>query len=123
MFEALVVSNIRQTLRWMTEHVSFKSEAHALPFINGTPLDDMPLGSVVRLTPVYPPDGQTADSFAWGSSASLTSQSEAQAVAVAEAVRNNPPDTMKRQRVGHATPIFVIDSKTRSVKRMTTTEN
>ncbi len=118
MFDALVVSNIKETPRWMTEHVSFKSEAHALPFINGTALDDLPDGNILRLTPVYPPDGQTAESFTVASTTALTSSSEAQAVAVAEAVRNNPPEALKRHRINCSTPIFVIDPQSNQVRTL-----
>ncbi|HEY5315294.1 MAG TPA: hypothetical protein VIK18_22370 [Pirellulales bacterium] len=113
MFTALIVSNIVETPRWITEHVSFKSQRHAQPFLDGTELDDLPEGNILQATPIFPPDGQTLDPFSASVTVPFTSQSEAQAVAVAEAVRANPPAELKRHAVDRSTPIYVVDPKTR----------
>ncbi len=114
MFAALVVSNIVQTPRWITEHVTFKSKAHAQPFLDGIALDDLPDGHVLRSATIYPPDGQPLDAFLSAPDRPFTSQSEAQAIAVAEAVRKTPPKDLEIQ-VGHSTPIYVVNPRTQCV--------
>src|SRR5258708_36819735 len=94
MFAALIVSNILETPRWITEHVSFKSKRHAQQFLDGIALDDLPAGNVLGLTPIYPPDGQPLDPLLSGVARTFTSESEAQAIVVAEAVGENPPQEL-----------------------------
>ena len=113
MFAALIVSNIVETPRWITEHIAFKSRGHAQPFLDGTGLDELPEGHILAATPLFPPDGQTLDPFSSSVTVPFTSPSEAQAVAVAEAVRANPPDELKRHSVDRSTPIYVVDPQTR----------
>jgi hypothetical protein len=116
MFAALIVSNIVETPRWITEHVAFKSKKHAQPFLDGAELDDLPDGHILQATPIFPPDGQTLDPFSSAVTTPFTSPSEAQAVAVAEAVRANPPEDLKRHSVDRSTPIYVVDAKTRCAR-------
>lgn len=115
MFAALIVSNVVETPRWITEYVSFKSERHAQRFLDGTALDSLPEGDILGSTTMYPPDGQPVDPLLSGAARPFTSQSEAQAIAVAEAVRDNPPKGLERQ-VSHSTPIYLVDPLTQSAK-------
>jgi len=116
MFATLIVSNIGETPRWITEHVSFKSKLHAQPFLDGIALDDLPVGNILGATPIFPPDGQILNPFSLGPAGPFTSQSETHAVAVAKAVRANPPDDLKRHSVDRSTPIYVVDSQTRRAR-------
>jgi hypothetical protein len=115
MFPVLVVSNIANTSRWITEHVSFKSKQHAQRFLDGIALEDLPEGDVLRSTPIYPPDGQPLDPLLSGTDRPFTTQSEAEAVAVANAVREVPPRDLERH-VNRSTPIFVVNPHTQCVK-------
>lgn len=115
MFNVLIVSHIVETPRWITEHVSFRSERHAQPFLDGTALDDLPEGNVLGTIPILPPDGQPLDPLMVGVDRPFTSQSEAQAIAVAEAFRKNPPIELK-PRAGRSTPIYVVDQYTGYVR-------
>jgi hypothetical protein len=115
MFAALVVSNIVQTTRWITEHVSFKSQSHAQPFLDGIALGDLPEGDILGATPLYPPDGQPHDPLLSETDRPFTSPSEAEAVAVAEAFRKAPPKDSRRQ-VDHSTPIYVVHPRTQCVQ-------
>jgi hypothetical protein len=112
MFGALIVSNIVESPRWITEHVSFKSKRHAQPFLEGTALDDLPPANILASITIFPPDGQTIDAFAAGSAVALTSPTEEDAVAVAKAVLANPPADLKLRLKGQSTPIYVVDPKT-----------
>jgi hypothetical protein len=114
MFPALIVSNILESPRWITEHVSFESQRQAQRFLDGAALEDFPEGKILGSTPIYPPDGQPLDPLLPRADRTFTSESEAQAVAVAEAVRKNPPKELKRQ-LGRTTPIYVVNPHTRSV--------
>lgn len=118
MFAALIVSNIVETPRWITEHVAFKSQRHAQPFLDGAELHDLPEGHILQATPIFPPDGQTLDPFSSDVAVPFTSSSQEQAVAVAEAVRANPPEDLKRHAVSRSTPIYVVDPRTRCARAL-----
>jgi hypothetical protein len=115
MFATLVVSNITDTPRWLTEYVAFKSKRHAQRFLNAIAVDDFPEGDILGSTPVYPPDGQPLNLLLSGANRPFTSQSEAEAVAIAEAVRQDPPKDF-RWILSHATPIYVVNPQTKCVK-------
>ncbi|MCE9608307.1 MAG: hypothetical protein K8U03_25760 [Planctomycetia bacterium] len=115
MYLALVVSNIIETPRWITEYVLLGSKEAAQPLEEGIAWDEMPEGAILGSNPLYPPDGRTVDPFS-AVAVPFTSPSEAQAVAVAEAFRKSPPDEMKRYNVTRATPIYVVDRRSQRVK-------
>jgi hypothetical protein len=115
MYLAIVVSNIIETPRWLTEYVLLGSQADAQPLADGIAWDELPESAIVASSPLYPPDGRMVDPFA-STPTPFTSPSEAQAVAVAEAFRKNPPGEMKKHNVGPATPIYVVDPRSQRVK-------
>ena len=115
MFDTLIVSNLVESPRWITEHVSFKSERHAQRFLDGVAFDDLPEGDILGSSPIYPPDGQPLDPLLSATDRPFTSASEAQAIAVAEAVRKAPPKDLERH-VGRCTPIFVVNPHTQCVR-------
>lgn len=115
MYLALVVSNIVETPRWITEYVLLGSKQDAQPLEDGIAWDEIPEGTIVSSTPLYPPDGRTVDPFSAGP-IPFTSPSEAQAIAVAEAFRKSPPAELKRHNIGATTPIYVVDPHSQKVK-------
>lgn len=115
MYLALVVSNIVETPRWITEYVLLGSKQDARPLEEGAAWDELPEAAIVSSTPLYPPDGRTVDPFSSGPMP-FTSPSEAQAVAVAQAFRASPPAEVKRHGVGATTPIYVVDPHSQKVR-------
>lgn len=115
MYLALVVSNIVETPRWITEYVLLGSQEDAQPLAEGVAWDEIPEGVILGSNPLYPPDGRTVDPLS-AVAVPFTSPSEAQAVAVAEAFRKSPPVEMKKHNVGLTTPIYVVDPHSQRVK-------